>query len=747
MLRLAPSLFFTVLIQLLFSCKGTSTQDLLDAVFITSRKLSIVIANDTIYDGKIFVARLEGRATPESGILQTMKGPVTWKLTGGGTLTLVSCPAMVAGVQSCTMRYDGGLVTGQTKVIKLQATHVESGETVSDGFTVATQAFSVSVPARINANTTFTATVTAIDPFGGTNTSYSGTVIPYLGLMPGRPNIEEISNFVNGVATVQMQIHKPAWQMQLVVYDKANANSTGTSNTFRVIQTDANYVALDLTAIPRTATENRLSWTSLDATVVNAYKIYRKDANGNYVLIFTEPTVANTYYNDTGLTTGQNYDYKMEALDSAGNILSTDFASSTPKACTVVTASPTVSTIWTKAQSPYCGSIAISLTSPLIIEPGVVILWNGGGNWTGGGQIIQANGTPRDRIIFTSSAAVPAAGHFPGFGVTSLYSTVLDASGNFSSGSIFKNVVIEYGGGAYWLSSNYVYQSFIYRYNGATLFLFENSNTIISGGVYARNATPIAFKGAQTSQLTNFILYRNVNTTSYGGAFYMKVDSNSSAYNLKITGNYFLRNTAVNGNTSSGGLTIDPDGTSPATVGGPFQISDNFFLNNTNQTTAYNGGAIRLASTGAPTYNISNNTFSGNSATNGAAVSLDGGSMTSPIFNNNYFVGNSATTNGGAIRIASGTAVLTATNNQFVSNTATAGRNFFNGIAQSHNLQFSYWDGATDTTCAAPQRLALGISDGCPAVSAMNVVVTGATATQYSLCINDPTVTNCVGAR
>ena len=170
-----------------------------------------------------------------------------------------------------------------------------------------------------------------------------------------------------------MKIHKPAWQMQIVVYDKSNSAFTGTSSTFRVIQNDSAYAALDLIAVPLSATSNRLSWTYLDSAVVNQYKIYRKDAAGVYQLIFTETTTTKSYFVDTSLTTGTNYDYMVEAVNGSSAVISTDFASSTPKACTPVASSPTGYTVWTKAQSPYCGSITLSLTGALTIEPGVVV--------------------------------------------------------------------------------------------------------------------------------------------------------------------------------------------------------------------------------------------------------------------------------------------------------------------------------------------------------------------------------------
>jgi len=734
------------------SCKNsTTTAGLLDASFVTTFKLYMSVPGDVIYDGKDFDMRLEAKPSATSMPLKGISGGITWTLTGGGTLAFVSCPDMKEGVQTCKMRYSAGLTAGQTKLIKLQAVHDSTKESSADTFTVATQTFSVSVPSRISVNTTFTATITATDPTGITNTNYTGTVLPYLALMPGRPSIDEISNFVNGVATVQMKIHKPAWQMQLVVYDKANSAFAGTSNTFRAVQNDGNYVGLDLVAVPRTATENRLSWTYLDSTVVSAYKIYRKDTNGTYQLVHTENTTTASYYRDLGLTTGQNYQYKIEAVNSGGDVISTDFASSTPKGCTTVTSSPTAYTVWTKAQSPYCGSIQINLTAALVIEPGVVVMWNGGSAWAVNSQLLKAVGTPNEPIIFTSSSATPATGHFPGFTVTSATPSVVDGSGNYISGSLFKYVHFEYGIGAYWQSQIYYY-SWIFRYMSG-LLVFENLPSTLDGGVYARNSICIQPKGSPAPQVNNMIFFGNA--SALGGAYHLKTDG-TGVYNLKITGNYFALNTGLTNASwpASGAITVNPNystiGTTPGVTSGTFQISDNQFFNNSNQTAGYKGGAILLDFNGAPTVQIYNNTFFNNLAGQGGAIAIDntvsGGTinLNNVTISSNYFANNSASTNGGAVAIFKAAAAFTMTGNSFSANTGI-GANFYNAIAQNHNVQNSYWGTNTpDTTCGG--RAALGIMDSCNGGSG-TLNAAGAVTTAYPLCITDPSVAGCVGAR
>lgn len=726
------------------SCQWQSTQDTLDTKFITSFKLQLTIPGDTIYDGKAFDARLEARASSTSGILKSIKGNILWVLTGGGTLTTVSCPAMADGLQICRMIYNGNLTAGSSKVIKLQAIHTDSKESVSEGFTVLTQAFSVSVPSRITANTSFTATITATDATGATNTTYSGTVIPYLALLPGRPNVDEISNFVNGVATVQMQIHKPAWQMQLIVYEKGNSANTGTSNTFRVVQSDANYAALDLTAIPVSATTNRLSWTYLESTIVNNYRIYRKDTSGIFQLLFTETLTTKSFFLDTGLTTGTAYDYKVEAVNSGGLVISTDYASSTPKACTAIATAPTVLTTYTKSQSPYCITASMTFGAPIIFEPGTIVLLNTGVVLTPN-SLFQAIGTPNNRITFASINN--AQDTTAGINVSNPSPSVIDGSFNYVSGSGFRYVVFEYLGSAYWQKPMHYGNTMLRYSNGIAFERFGVSNllnAVMDGMMYVRGGDGIQIFHSQTALVQNCIFFRN---TSRYGALHVKNDDTGGNMDIRISGNYFALNTASTGGAAAGGaITADPQNGN--LQNGNLQISDNSFFNNTAVAAGYNGGAVRLVLKGTPAYSVTNNTFASNAAVNGGGISFETTTATSVNLSYNYFTGNSATTNGGAVYVAAGAGAFTATYNQFSGNTATAnGKNFFNNIAQNHNVQFGYWDASTDSTCTAPLRLALGIADSCGGGGSGTVNAANAVATQYALCVNDTTATNCVGSR
>lgn len=109
-------------------------------------------------------------------------------------------------------------------------------------------------------------------------------------------------------------------------------------------------------------------------------------------------------------------------------------------------------TTWSLANSPYTvtGNVLVNSGVTLTIEAGVIIKANTGFGIQSSGEII-AIGTSGSRILFTSSAANPAKGDW--FGISLLNQSVdpiFNSMGNYVSGTIFKNVDIEYTGHQAW---------------------------------------------------------------------------------------------------------------------------------------------------------------------------------------------------------------------------------------------------------------------------------------------------------
>ncbi len=107
-------------------------------------------------------------------------------------------------------------------------------------------------------------------------------------------------------------------------------------------------------------------------------------------------------------------------------------------------------TIWTKSKSPYVvtANIDVQPGITLTIEPGVEVKFQTGLNIQVNGYLI-VNGSVTDPVIFTSIKAIsekkPGDWGIIEFTPTSP-ATVFGVSGNYISGSILKNCVVEFGG-------------------------------------------------------------------------------------------------------------------------------------------------------------------------------------------------------------------------------------------------------------------------------------------------------------
>lgn len=153
---------------------------------------------------------------------------------------------------------------------------------------------------------------------------------------------------------------------------------------------------------------------------------------------------------------------------------------------------------------------------------------------------------------------------------------------------------------------------------------------------------------------------------------------------------------------------------------------------------------------------ITGNYFNSNTAaSNGGAIAFAGGGATNVNLGSNFFTSNAATAgSGGALYFSSISATgFSASTNHFSGNTApgaTGSRNIYNNTASSISFLNAYLEGSTYATCDAGRGTNLGIADQCSGVGTNTTTITGVTATTYtlpSLCINDPTVSGCVGAR
>jgi len=127
------------------------------------------------------------------------------------------------------------------------------------------------------------------------------------------------------------------------------------------------------------------------------------------------------------------------------------FAMTEVKADTNISGNIITDTVWSNSNSPYviAGTAMVYPGVTLTIEAGVIIKFDQSAGLKIGGQLI-ARGTDNDQIVFTANTSSPASGYWDKieFAKGSIGAT-FDSNGNYLSGSILENCIIEYGNGVY----------------------------------------------------------------------------------------------------------------------------------------------------------------------------------------------------------------------------------------------------------------------------------------------------------
>jgi hypothetical protein len=282
-----------------------------------------------------------------------------------------------------------------------------------------------------------------------------------------------------------------------------------------------------------------------------------------------------------------------------------------------------VSGTWTSAGSPYhvTGDITIQDGATLIIEPGVVVSFQGHYHLAVHGRIL-ALGNETDSILFTAAN--------PDTGFNSIHFTDI-APGNDSS--IFIYCRIEHG--------NRVDQTF--PYNGAGGIGVLNFHKLRLEHCYFFNNRAMTWStsgdpgGGAVGLLTSNVLIRDCtfdsNVSWWGGALTFFQQCNAIVENC-----LFINNVA----TVSGGAFSIIDGSSPL-------ISGNVFIEN--EASNY-GGAINITPIFSATESsdpvIEYNLFTKNLAyADGGAIEII--EPSAPVLRNNTIFGNTAYGHGGGI--------------------------------------------------------------------------------------------------
>lgn len=284
-----------------------------------------------------------------------------------------------------------------------------------------------------------------------------------------------------------------------------------------------------------------------------------------------------------------------------------------------------VSGNWTSAGNDYIVTCDIQIAngSSLTIQPGVVVKFDDGTSLRVDGELVAQG------VTFTSSSDTPSQGiwgHI--YFTTTSEDAVFDAGGNYLSGSIIQDSLVEWGGGGTGVNGEV-------EVVGASPFL--DHNTILNSstrGIYAIGR----------SSTIKIIIYRNTVSSNHGGIY-------ASAASLD-------ENVVSNNNTDA--------------AGGGISVSDSILTNNlVSSNSGGNGGGINASGS-----ILTGNTVSGNSGVySGGGIQASGCTLTENLVTGNY-VGacyGDTTAVGGGISASGGSVV----GNTISGNTAATSAGFY----------------------------------------------------------------------
>ena len=218
----------------------------------------------------------------------------------------------------------------------------------------------------------------------------------------------------------------------------------------------ANDAPTGLTAAATGQTTIRVTWTA-PATAATSFVLQRATGAAGAFATITSPAGSATQYDDTGLTLGTQYRYRLAAVRAAGtSAYSTEATATTAGVGSIeVTADITTNTTWTAANVYRLkGFRKVANGATLTIEAGTRIEGDfatvGSSLFVLRGARIVATGTAADPIVFTSSqpAGTRQSGDWGGLIIVG--NGVINRSGVVNiegTGTSVDNALVPYSGG------------------------------------------------------------------------------------------------------------------------------------------------------------------------------------------------------------------------------------------------------------------------------------------------------------
>ncbi len=218
----------------------------------------------------------------------------------------------------------------------------------------------------------------------------------------------------------------------------------------------ANDAPTGLAAAATGQTTIRVTWTA-PATAATSFVLQRATGAAGAFATITSPAGSATQYDDTGLTLGTQYRYRLAAVRSAGtSTYSTEATATTAGVGAIeVTADITTNTTWTPANVYRLkGFRKVANGATLTIEAGTRIEGDfatvGSSLFVLRGARIVANGTAADPIVFTSSQTAGTRQSGDWGGLVIVGNGIINRSGVVNiegTGTSVDNALVPYSGG------------------------------------------------------------------------------------------------------------------------------------------------------------------------------------------------------------------------------------------------------------------------------------------------------------
>ena len=345
----------------------------------------------------------------------------------------------------------------------------------------------LSAPSSTSAGTVLVFTVTALDPFNNTASSYNGTV--HFTSSDSQAVLRPNSALTNGVGNFTATL-ETAGSQTLTATDITNSSFTATSNPIAVSAANATHFSVSAPANTTAGTAFSITVTALDAFDNTAQDYtgtvhFTKSDSGSGATVPADYAFTTGTGNDNGVHTFSNgvtlvtaatqtltaTDTSTSTIAGTANVTvsaanATHYAvttsSSSLTAGTAVNVTVTALDAFGNTAIGYTGTVQVTSSDHQASLPSNSTLTNGTSTFsatlkTAGSQTITATDTATSSITGTSTAVNVAAAAFNHFQVSAPTSTVIaGAAFNFTVATMdtFNNTVSNYGGIVHFTSSD-----------------------------------------------------------------------------------------------------------------------------------------------------------------------------------------------------------------------------------------------------------------------------------------------------